>query len=520
MKKTILLFTAMFLLLSPCVYADTIDKDIVNVKITENIDSDKNKSEENIDSDKNKSEENIDSDKNKSEENIDSDENKSEEKVDSEENKSEKNIDSEENKSEEKVDSEENKSEENEEDIDSEEDKTPAKILMLDLEKKLGKYGSNRKDLYTYYKLAMACGEYEKADQALSRLCNLEKKNSSLMSDRIALLRIMKKYEEAMELGKQLEFMDPVYVPGLINYALVCLDVAKYDEANRLLNVADLLQPNDIKIQLNKARIASASGNTKKAQTILNAILTKSPKYTKAINNEGVLKYNSGEKEGGEISFNEAEEISKNSDFSAELNKAIALLNRGNYEKAYRKLVSAEEKNANSFLLKKTMAISLMYLGRYSEAYKKALEATKLPEGKTVEILNILGASKYMNEDYDRAEEWFIQALLIDPDNAEANSNLALCFKKKALFTKAELFLNEAIKNDPYNANYHYNLATVYEGHGRNKEAIKSYKKYLELSPDTKDRKAVKARIENIEMRDKPNPKIKETKKTEETNGI
>ena len=240
----------------------------------------------------------------------------------------------------------------------------------------------------------------------------------------------------------------------------------------------------------------------------MNDLLIESPKYAKAINNEGVLKYNSGEKEGGEISFNEAEEVSKNSDFSAEVNKAIAMLNRGLYDKAYRKLYSAEEKNANSFLLKKTMAIALMYLGRYSEAYDKAIEATKLPNGKTVEILNILGASKYMSEEYDEAEEWFVQALLLDPDNAESNNNLALCFKKKALFTKAELFLNEAIKKEPHNANFYYNLATVYEGHGRNKDAIDSYKKYLELSPDTKDRKAVKFRIENLEKRDKPNPKI------------
>lgn len=456
MKKTILLFTAIFLLMSPCVFANTIDNidNTVNLDITKNIDSDEKKTEENLDSDLKKTEKKTDSDEKKAE------------------------------------------------------DESPEKIMMLELEKKLGKYGSNRKDLYNYYKLAMICGEYEKADKALSRLCNLEKNNSSLMSDRIALLRIMKKYEEAIEVGKQLEFMDSDYVPGLINYALVCSDSGKYEEAMRLLNVADLLQPDDIKIKLNKARVESANGNTKKAQKLLNDILIKSPKYAKAINNEGVLKYNSGEKEGGEISFNEAEEVSKNSDFSAEVNKAIALLNRGLYEKAYRKLYSAEEKNSNSFLLKKAMAIALMYLGRYSEAYDKAMEATKLPNGKTVEILNILGASKYMNEEYDEAENWFVQALLLDPDNAESNSNLALCFKKKALFTKAELFLNEAIKKEPNNANFYYNLATVYEGHGRNKDAIDSYKKYLELSPDTKDRKAVKFRIENLEKRDKPNPKI------------
>ncbi len=467
MKKTILLFTAIFLLMSPCVFANTIDNidNTVNLDITKNIDSDEKKTEENIDSDEKKTEENLDSDLKKTEKKADSDEKKVE-------------------------------------------DEAPEKIMMLELEKKLGKYGSNRKDLYNYYKLAMICGEYDKADHALSRLCNLEKKNSSLLSDRIALLRIMKKYDEAEALGKQLEFMDSSYVPGLINYALVCSDIGKYDEAMRLLNVADLLQPDDIKIKLNKARVESACGNTKKAKKLLNDLLIESPKYAKAINNEGVLKYNSGEKEGGEISFNEAEEVSKNSDFSAEVNKAIAMLNRGLYDKAYRKLYSAEEKNANSFLLKKTMAIALMYLGRYSEAYDKAIEATKLPNGKTVEILNILGASKYMSEEYDEAEEWFVQALLLDPDNAESNNNLALCFKKKALFTKAELFLNEAIKKEPHNANFYYNLATVYEGHGRNKDAIDSYKKYLELSPDTKDRKAVKFRIENLEKRDKPNPKI------------
>lgn len=473
MKKTILLFTAMFLLLSPNVLANTAETNAVNVKISENIDSEEKKSEENIDSD---------------EENF--------------QNKTE--LNSEDKK---ELDFDKKKSEDKKTEL---KDESPEKLLMLDLEKKIGKYGSNRKDLYNYYKLAMICGEYEKADHALSRLCNLEKNNSSLMSDRIALLRIMKKYDEAEALGKQLEFMDSSYVPGLINYALVCSDIGKYDEAMRLLNVADLLQPDDIKIKLNKARVESACGNTKKAKKLLNDILIESPKYAKAINNEGVLKYNSGEKEGGEISFNEAEEVSKNSDFSAEVNKAIAMLNRGLYEKAYRKLYSSEEKNANSFLLKKTMAIALMYLGRYSEAYDKALEATKLPNGKTVEILNILGASKYMSEEYDEAEEWFVQALLLDPDNAESNNNLALCFKKKALFTKAELFLNEAIKKEPHNANFYYNLATVYEGHGRNKDAIDSYKKYLELSPDTKDRKAVKVRIENLEMRDKPNPKIKE----------
>ncbi|MBR0518964.1 tetratricopeptide repeat protein [bacterium] len=482
MKNTVLFFTAIFMLLSPCVFADNIN---VTEQVKDNIEVKTNKLQTKLEAEV--------ENKLNSEEKVDSDEENSQDKTE---------LNSEDKK---ELDSEKKNSEDKKTDL---KDESPEKLLMLDLEKRIGKYGSNRKDLYNYYKLAMICGEYDKADHALSRLCNLEKNNYSLLSDRIALLRIMKKYEEAEELGKKLELLDSSYVPGLINYALVCSDVGKYEEAMRLLNVADLLQPDDIKIKLNKARVESAFGNTKKAKKLLNDILIESPKYAKAINNEGVLKYNSGEKEGGEISFNEAEEVSENSDFYAEVNKAIALLNRGLYEKAYRKLYSAEEKNSNSFLLKKTMATALMYLGRYSEAYDKALEAIKLPNGKTVEILNILGASKYMNEEYDEAEEWFVQALLLEPDNAESNSNLALCFKRKALFTKAELFLNEAIKKEPHNANFYYNLATVYEGHGRNKDAIDSYKKYLELSPDTKDRKAVKFRIENLEMRDKPNPKI------------
>ena len=490
MKKTILLFTAIFMLISPSVFAD-------NVNITEKVKNNIEVKTSEINTElklEDKTELNSEDKTN----------------LDSEDNTELKFEDETKLNSEDKtnLDSKDNTELEPEDNTEAKED-SPEKILMQNLEKKIGKYGSNRKDLYNYYKVAMACGEYEKADHALSRLCSLEKKNSSLLSDRIALLRIMKKYEEAEALGKQLEFMDSDYVPGLINYALVCSDIGKYEEAVRLLNMADLIQPNDVKIKLNQSRVESEHGNKRNAKKILNEILIKYPKYAKAINNEGVLKYNSGEKEGGEISFNEAEEVSKNSNFSAEINKAIAMLNRGLYEKAYRKLYSAEEKNSNSFLLKKAMALSLMYLGRYSEAYNKALEAMDLPNGKNVDILNILGASKYMNEDYDEAEDWFVQALMIEPDNAEANSNLALCFKRKALFTKAELFLNEAIKKEPHNANFYYNLATVYEGHGRNTEAIKSYKKYLELSPDTKDRKGVKARIENLEMRDKPNPKIK-----------
>ncbi len=373
---------------------------------------------------------------------------------------------------------------------------------FIKLEKDLKQTPFDKKKLSEYYRAAIKLKKYDDADKALKRLCELDEKNQKLAANRIALLRLAKKYTEAEFVGKKLLFQQSSNSEGLNNLALVYLDLHRYDKALELIETAEKINPTDLRIKLNKARILSEAGRTKQAERILNKILLKNPTYLKAINNEGALKYVSGETEGGELSFIQASE-GEPPLLEAQINKAIADLNNGEYEKAYRQLQEIEYIQPKNLTILRAQSAALLYMGRYEEAERKAKEALA-DNREDAELLILKGSALFMQEKYEEAEEAFTQALWFDPDNEQANGNLALCFKKQALFTKAELFLKAALEKRPYNADLHYNLATVYEGRGKNMEAIKEFKKYIELSPGAIDKDLVLLRIKELEKIQKP----------------
>lgn len=355
----------------------------------------------------------------------------------------------------------------------------------------------NRKLLGEQYRLETARGEYENAERTLNRLCSIEKNNLNLRINRVALLRIMGKAEEAREEGKKLMLLCPSSPELYSNTALSCSDTGNHDEALKFIETAESLSPSDIRLKLNKAKILSAAGKTQESARLLNLLLEDAPTYGRAVNNEGAVKYKSGESEGGEISFEEALKTEDPGKYPG-INEAISLLNRGKYDSAIRKLSELENSHPCEIILKKALAQALLYAGRYSEAEKKAAEGIAMSDNDA-ELWNIDGAAIFMQEKYDAAEAAFRRALWIDPDYAAANSNIALCYKKNTMFKKAEIFLQEAIKKDPYNPDLRYNLATVLEAKGRNAEAAEAFRKYLELSPDTTDKPEVRERIRQLE---------------------
>jgi protein O-GlcNAc transferase len=100
-----------------------------------------------------------------------------------------------------------------------------------------------------------------------------------------------------------------------------------------------------------------------------------------------------------------------------------------------------------------------------------------------VDALNLLGLVCYCLANYDCAIHSIQRALELNPDNAEASTNLGNAYKQNGQSDLAAASYKRAIKLNPYLAMAHNNLGSVYQGKGRLDEAADCYQKALTIDP-------------------------------------
>ena len=170
--------------------------------------------------------------------------------------------------------------------------------------------------------------------------------------------------------------------------------------------------------------------------------------------------------------------------------------------------------------------------------------ASPPPPGKGVRILDSrLGAATIYNKgldlavmgDYAGAVENFREALREDPDFHEASFNLAVTYQKLGLHSNAETVLDDLVMKKPGNAGYYfalgnsrfhqdhysdaarafrraldidpghlpslYSLAVSQEKMGRESKAEDSWRRYLELDPDSEWADEARARLGALEKK-------------------
>jgi tetratricopeptide (TPR) repeat protein len=84
----------------------------------------------------------------------------------------------------------------------------------------------------------------------------------------------------------------------------------------------------------------------------------------------------------------------------------------------------------------------------------------------------------------DEAVESYNKALFIKPNYAEAHNNIANVFQKHGQFDKAVESYNKALGIEPDYAEAHYNLGNALKELGNFDEAVASYKKTIAIKPD------------------------------------
>ncbi len=107
-----------------------------------------------------------------------------------------------------------------------------------------------------------------------------------------------------------------------------------------------------------------------------------------------------------------------------------------------------------------------------------------------------LGNLRFRAGDLEMAENCYRRALCIDPDHVEANFNLANMFDDRGEPENAMLFYIKALYEDPEFPDAHCNLGMVLEKLGNLSAAREHWLIYLEIEPDGRMSKFLRARLE------------------------
>lgn len=134
-----------------------------------------------------------------------------------------------------------------------------------------------------------------------------------------------------------------------------------------------------------------------------------------------------------------------------------------------------------------------------------------------IQELNQIGKEYLDKGDYESAIGRFQSSVDLDENVFESRYNLGVAYIKKEDFKNASIELEKAIKINPSSPDAYYSYAVALEGSARPdtdelededkippvdtdliNEAVLMYQKYLELSPDAKDKEAVLNHINEL----------------------
>ena len=98
-----------------------------------------------------------------------------------------------------------------------------------------------------------------------------------------------------------------------------------------------------------------------------------------------------------------------------------------------------------------------------------------------------VGASYFTNEEMIRSAEWYTKAWQLQPTFATALIDLAYLQIHQDNFDKAQHYFDQALELDKENFEVQSGLAYLYEKQNKDAEAIKAYEQCLKLRPDWSD---------------------------------
>lgn len=114
------------------------------------------------------------------------------------------------------------------------------------------------------------------------------------------------------------------------------------------------------------------------------------------------------------------------------------------------------------------------------EVYQKCLEMS--PRDAT--LYNRIGVAYHRNQNYALARKNYERAIKLDPSYAEAYNNLGTIAFTERKYNKAIKFYKKALKLHPDGATMHYNLGSAWFAKEKYEEAFQEYQTAFNLDPN------------------------------------
>jgi type IV pilus biogenesis/stability protein PilW len=117
------------------------------------------------------------------------------------------------------------------------------------------------------------------------------------------------------------------------------------------------------------------------------------------------------------------------------------------------------------------------------EAYRKIVEDVFY--GTPHFAVSNMALAYYLKKDYPRAEKYFLEALKLSPDFANAQGGLAMTHIATGNYDKAAKMLERAVRKNPKLAQLHYELGRAYRGLGDRQKAREGFQRTIELAQES-----------------------------------
>lgn len=132
-----------------------------------------------------------------------------------------------------------------------------------------------------------------------------------------------------------------------------------------------------------------------------------------------------------------------------------------------------------------------LFMARYE--YRQALDAYAKAPKMTAEMWNKMGVAYHHLFAMEQAKRDYEQALSLEPDLAEALSNLGSIYFNEKDYGRAEKYYRKALKIEPKSAVIYHNLGMLNFARGKPEKGVEDLRKALALDPGILEQDAARS---------------------------
>lgn len=287
----------------------------------------------------------------------------------------------------------------------------------------------------------------------------------------------------ALQCTKQAYILAPDNLKICLQYASLLADDEQLDEAIRLLNYIEKVEPTIAAVHFSLGILLEKQGKDAQAISSYQKAIALEPTHVDAYNNCGLVLNRLGRIEEAEQLFKRA--LSFNDQVSSTYNNLGFLYKEQQRTKeaeyCFKKALVLDK---NSAAAHNNYALLMLETGDFKQAEIFCLRSLEINPDYDCAHIN-LGLVLINMSRYEEAIEHFEAAFKTNPDHYMAMANLAIPLKRLGRLAIAEKYLKRAIEIKPDYFNAHLNLGSIYQGQGKIAECIESTLKAIEIQPES-----------------------------------